>query len=92
MARLGVQEEEKLLSLKYVSGLSPYIQQEIEFLSVSTLVDAFHYANNIEAKQKGKACFTNKPIGQTSDKKSLIDSNNFKHPLEDFTKALSSQE
>ena len=54
MARLGVQEEEKLLVLKYVSGLSPYIQQEMEFLTVSTLADAFHYARKIEFKQKEK--------------------------------------
>ena len=63
MARLGVQEEEKLLVLKYVSILSPYIQQEMEFLTVSTLANAFHYTSKLEAKQKGKICFTNKPIG-----------------------------
>ena len=50
MARLGVQEEDKLLGLKNVSGLSLYIQQEMEFLTVSTFVDAFHYVNKIEAK------------------------------------------
>ena len=50
MVILGVQEEEKLLVLKYVSGLSPYIKQEVDFLTVSTLADAFHYANNIESK------------------------------------------
>ena len=52
MDRLGIQEEEKLLVQKYVSGLSPYIQQEMEFLTVSTLVDAFHYVIKLEAKQK----------------------------------------
>ena len=41
MARLGVQEEEKLLVLKYVNGLSPYIQQEMEFLTVNFPMDAF---------------------------------------------------
>ena len=50
MARLGIQEEEKLLVLKYVSGLSPYIQQEMEFLTVSMLADAFHYDIKLEAK------------------------------------------
>ena len=55
MSRLGVQEEEKLLVMKYVSGLSPYIQQQMEFLTISTLADAFHYASKLEAKQKGKA-------------------------------------
>ena len=69
MARLGVQEEEKLVVLKYVSGLSPYIQQEMEFLTISTLENAFHYARKLEAKQKGKLHFTNKPTCQTSNKK-----------------------
>ena len=80
MARLGVQEEEKLFVLKYASGLSPYIQQEMEFLTVSTLADEFHYAINIEAKHIGKSHFTNKKIGRTSDKKSLSDSDKFKNP------------
>ena len=80
MARLGIQEEEKLLVLKYVSGLSPYIQQEMEFLTVRTLADAFHYANNIEAKQKGKIHFANKPTGQTFDKKSPANSDKFENP------------
>ena len=50
MARLGVQEEEKLLVLKYIGGLSPYIQQEMEFLVVSTLTDVFHYIIKLEAQ------------------------------------------
>ena len=50
MARLGVQEEEKLLVMKYVNGLSPYIQQDMEFLAVSTLMDAFHYPIKLEVK------------------------------------------
>ena len=50
MARLGIQEEEKLPVLKHVNSLSPYIQQEMEFLTVSMLADAFHYANKLEAK------------------------------------------
>ena len=54
MARLGVQEEEKLLLLKYVRGLSPYIQQEMEFMTIKTLTDSFHYAIKLEAKQKEK--------------------------------------
>ena len=61
MARLGIQEEEKLLVLNYIIRLSPYIQQEMAFLIVSTLADAFHYASKLEAKQKGKAHFLNKP-------------------------------
>ena len=80
MARLGIQEEEKSLVLKYVSVLSPYIQQEMEFLTISTLADAFHYTSKLEAKKKGKARFTNKPSGRTSDKKSPADSDKFKNP------------
>ena len=77
MARLGIQEEEKLLVMKYISGLSPYIQQEMEFLIVTTIMDAFYYTSNIESKQKGKPDFTNKPTGRTSHKKSLANSDKF---------------
>ena len=80
MARLDVQEEEKSLILKYSIGLSLYIQQEMEFLTVSTLADAFHYTRKLEAKQKIKECFANKPTGQTSNKKSLVDFDKFKNP------------
>ena len=52
MARLGIEEEDKFISLKYVSSLSLYIQQEMEFLTIIMLVDAFHYASKIEAKHK----------------------------------------
>ena len=79
MARLGIQEEEKLLVLKYVTSLSLHIQQEMEFLTFSMLANAFHYANKLEAKKKGKIHFANKPIGQTSDKKSPSDSDKFKN-------------
>ena len=41
----------------------------MEFLIDSTLVDRFHYTNNIKAKQEGKPCFTIKTTGQTFDKK-----------------------
>ena len=77
MARFGVKEEEKLLVMKYIIGLSPYIQQEMEFLTISMLADAFHYASKLEAKQKGKIRFVNKPTGRTSDKKSQAESDKF---------------
>ena len=80
MDRLGIQEEEKFIFLKYVSGLSPYIQQEMEFLTVRMLVDAFNYANKLEAKHKGKAHIANKPTSQKYDKKSPIESDKFKNP------------
>ena len=54
MARHGVQEEEKLLVLKYVRDLLPYIQHEMEFLTTSTLAYTFHYTSKLEAKHKGK--------------------------------------
>ena len=65
---------------KYVSELSLYIQQEMKFMTVSALVNAFHYASKIESKHKGKSCFVTKPLGRTSDKKSLADSNKSRHP------------
>ena len=80
MARLGIQEEEKLFVLKYVSGLSPYIQQDMEFMPVSTLADALHYAIKLEPKLKGKIVFAKNPTSQTSDKKSPADSDKFKNP------------
>ena len=52
----------------------------MEFLTISMLADAFHYAKKLEAKQKGKARFTNKPTGRTSDKKSTSDSDEVKNP------------
>ena len=52
----------------------------MEFLTVGTLVDAFHCANKIEAKNKGKICLVNKPTCQTSDNKSPADCNKFKNP------------
>ena len=80
MARLSIQEEEKLLVVKYVRNLSPYIHQEMEFLIVSMLADAFHYENKIEAKQKGKIHFANKTTVPTSDKKLSAESNKFDNP------------
>ena len=61
MARIQIQEEEKLLVLKYVNGLSFYIQKDMEFLNVSMLSDAL--LNNTKAKDKGKSLFTTKPTG-----------------------------
>ena len=92
MARLGVQEEDKLLVLKYVSDLSPYIQQEMEFLTVSMLADAFHYVVKLETKKKGKARFVNKPTGRTSDKKSLVNSEKSKNHSQSTPPKLDHQE
>ena len=73
MARLGIQEEEKLLGLKYINRLSLYIQQEMEFLNIGTLTDAFHYSNKLENKQKGKSRFTTKLTRRTFNRKSRSD-------------------
>ena len=54
MARLSIKEEEKLLVLKYVSGLSLYIQQEMDFLIVGMLADSFNYSNKLKSKKKEK--------------------------------------
>jgi hypothetical protein len=54
MAQLGIKEEEKILVLKYISGLSSYIQQENEFLSIYTLAKYVHYNIKLEEKFKGK--------------------------------------
>ena len=52
----------------------------MEFLTFIPLAYEVHYASNIEAKQKGKTCFMNKPTGQTSEKKLPSESDNFKNP------------
>ena len=59
--------------MKHVSILSPYIQQDMEFLTVGTFAYAFLNASNIEAKEKVKPCFMAKPIGWTSNKKLSAD-------------------
>ena len=80
MARIGIQEEEKLLVLKCANKLSLYIQQDMESLTTNTLPYAFHYASKLGSKKKGKACFMTKSTGQTSDKKSPVDSDKSRHP------------
>ena len=52
----------------------------MEFLAVSMLVDAFHYASKIESKHKGKSCFATNPIRRTSYKMSLADSDKSGNP------------
>ena len=80
MVRLVIQEEEKLLVLNYINGLSLYIQQEMEFMTFGTLVDAFHYTSKLEAKHKRKTHLTTKQIGRTSKNKSPADSEKSSHP------------
>ena len=63
MDQIGVREEEKLLVLKYISGLSPYIHLDMEFLTIITIVEASHYTIKFEIKLKEKGCFLTKLIG-----------------------------
>ena len=54
----------------------------------SMIADTFHYANNIEAKQKGKIRFVNKPTSQTSENKSSVDSDKSKQTSQPTTPKL----
>ena len=47
--------------MEYVNDLSPYIHQEMDFLIVRMLSDAFDYENKIETIKKGKIHIMNKP-------------------------------
>ena len=66
--------------MKYINNLSPYIHQEMDFLTVRMLSDAFDYENQIEAIKKGKIHIMKKPTGPTSDKKFSADSDKFENP------------
>jgi len=66
--------------MEYVNDLSPYIHQEMDFLIVRMLSEAFDYESKIEAIKKGKIHITNKPTCPTSNKKFLADSDKFKNP------------
>jgi hypothetical protein len=51
---LGIKDSEKHLVLKYRSFLHRYIQEEMEFLDISSLGVAYRYAAKIEQKFKQK--------------------------------------
>jgi hypothetical protein len=46
--KLGIKDSEKHLVLKYRSCLHRYIQEEMEFLDISSLGVAYRYAAKIE--------------------------------------------
>ena len=48
--KLGIKDSEKHLVLKYHSFLYRYIQEEMEFLDISSLGTAYRYATKIEQK------------------------------------------
>ena len=50
--KLGIKDSEKHLVLKYHSYLHTYIQDEIEFLDISSLDTTYIYAIKIEKKFK----------------------------------------
>ena len=52
--KLGIKDSEKHLVLKYRSCLHRYIQEEMEFLDISSLGTAYQYAAKIEQKFKQK--------------------------------------
>ena len=52
--KLGIKDSEKHLVLKYRSCLHIYIQEEMEFLDISSLGTAYLYAAKIEQKFKQK--------------------------------------
>jgi hypothetical protein len=52
--KLGIKDSEKNLVLKYRSCLHRYIQEEMEFLDISSLGVAYRYAAKIEQKFKQK--------------------------------------
>ena len=52
--KLGIKDLDKNLVLKYRSCLHRYIQEEMEFLNISSLCTAYRYAAKIEQKFKPK--------------------------------------
>ena len=50
--KLGIKDSEKHLVLKYCSFFHRYIQEEMEFLDISSLGVAYRYAAKIEQKFK----------------------------------------
>jgi hypothetical protein len=50
--KLGIKDSEKNLVLKYRSCLHRYIQEEMEFLDISSFGVAYRYATKIEQKFK----------------------------------------
>ena len=52
--KLGIKDLEKHLLLKYFSCLHRYIQEEMEFLDISSLGMTYRYAAKVEHKFKQK--------------------------------------
>ena len=54
LTKLGIKDSEKHLVMKYHSCMHMYIQEEMEFLDISSLGTAYRYAAKIEQKFKQK--------------------------------------
>ena len=52
--KFGIKDSERHLVLKYHNYLQKYIQDEMEFLDISSLGDAYRYTVMIEQKIKQK--------------------------------------
>jgi len=52
--KLGIKDSKQHLILKYRGCLHKYIQEEIEFLNISSLSTAYRYAVKVEQKFKQK--------------------------------------
>ena len=53
--KLGIKDSEKNLVLKYRNCLHRYIQEEMEFLDISSLGMAYRYATKIEQNSNRKS-------------------------------------
>ena len=52
--KLGIKDSERNLVLRYSKFLHRYIQEEMEFLEITSLGRTYHYATKIEKKFKKK--------------------------------------
>ena len=54
LIKLGIKDSEQHLVLKYCGCLHKYIQEDIEFLNISSLGTAYRYVVKVEKKFKQK--------------------------------------
>ena len=66
--KLGIKDSEKHLVLKYRICLHRYIQEEMDFLDISSLSMAYWYATKIEQKFKQKK----RDFGSTNQKQGKV--------------------
>ena len=81
--KLGIKDWKKNLVLKYHSCLHRYIQEEMEFLDISSLGTTYQYAAKIEQKfKKNKRDFqhANQKQGKCDPKPQKKDKSKAEHP------------